>query len=132
MKRSVFFWISAGMYFVFALLDLLFLIWWPDYASRPLSAGIIIAAVFLASVCAFLGFVVLKTRSGSLLWIRVLAISGGLLTGIGALGASLEGGLAFAVPLAIAAFALWRNGMLANNAFESGRAEEPRAPHRER
>lgn len=90
------------------------------------------AAVFFASVCAFLGFVVLKTRSGSRLWVRILAISGGLLAGIGALGASLEGALAFAVPLVIAAFALWRNGMLANNAFESGRAEEPRRAQRER
>ena len=119
------------MYFGLAILFLLALIWWSDYASRPLGASVIVSAVFLASMGVFLGFAVLRTRKGSLFWIRVLAIGGGTFAGISALG-SWEARLVFAVPLAIAAFALWRGGMLANNAFESGRAKERRAAQRER
>ncbi len=131
MKGNVLLRISAVLYFGLALFVLVSLLLWPDYASRPLSPSVIVTVVFIVSMCAFLGFAVLKARKGSLHWIKAFAISGGMFAGLGVWG-NWKVGLVFAVPLAIAVVALWRNGMLANNAFESGRAEEPRAAQRER
>ncbi len=115
MKTNVLLWTSAGIYFGLALFSLLSLIWWSDYTGRPLGASVFFSALFLASMGVFLGFAALRARKGSLLWMRVLAISGGMFAGIAALG-SWEAALVFAVPLAIAAFALWRSGMLPNSA----------------
>ena len=119
------------MYFGIALFVLMSLLLWPDYASRPLSPSVIVTVVFIVSMCALLGFAALMARKGSVLWIRAFAITGGMFAGLTA-WASWKVGLVFAVPLAIALFTLWRSGMLANNAFENGRAEEPRAAQRER
>jgi hypothetical protein len=131
MKGNVLLWVSAAMYWGIALFVSLSLLFWKDYASRPLSPSVIVTVAFIVSMCAFFGFAALKARKGSLHWIKAFAISGGMFAGLAAWG-NWKVGIVFAVPLAVALFALWRSGVLANRAFESGRAEERRAAQRER
>src|SRR5688572_12404799 len=120
---------SAAMHFALALLFVLALIWWPNYAGRPLSGGLIGIALFLAGYCASLGFALLKARAGSPLWAKIFGVGGGpflgTLTGFG----GWKVALVFGIPLLLGLAGLWRRGLLANTASDSdSSATSLRAP----
>jgi len=96
------------MYFGLALLVMAALSQWPRYTAQSLSAVVIGTATLLASACLFLGFAVLKARTGSPGWIRTFGIGGAVLAWtLGGL-AGWKAALILGAPLAVGVLGVWR------------------------
>lgn len=112
MRSGVLFLAGAAIHFAFAALVVLSLIWLPEYRGRPLDATAVGVVVFIAAIYAFLGFALLKARTGSSRWVKLFAVGGGIFLGnVVAIG-GWRGGLLYAIPLATGLLALWRHRKL--------------------
>ena len=98
--------ISAGIYVALAALILLILPWWEKLAGKPREVSVIVAAIFLATVCLLLSYFAFRVRAGSFAQRRNFGIAAGVFCGAITGIAGLSAGLIFGFPLLIALFGM--------------------------